>query len=92
MSKQESLNDFWQFCDIAQCTPSSPDISLALKHKNFHKHPHRHRLRAQWVVKRAKEVANIKLHLESVIAASQREEQELRDAHRRTITTINLIK
>lgn len=81
--------DFWQFCEQAQCLPSAVDISLRMKHKNFYKHPHKHRLRAQWVVKRAKEVANIKLDLPTVIAASQREEEELRKAQKHTINLIN---
>lgn len=79
-------HEFWQFCDHARCTPSSPDIALGLIHKNFHKHQQRHELRAQWVVDRAKKVANITLNLEQVIAASKREEEQLRNADRHTIT------
>jgi len=83
---------FWQFCDQARCTPTAPDINLAMIHKNFHKHPQRHELRAQWIVERAQKIANITLDLASVIQASKREEQDTRDAHKRTIMTINLIK
>jgi hypothetical protein len=82
---------FWQFCDMARCTPTAPDINLALIHKKFHKHPRRHELRSQWVVERAQKIANITLNLEEVIDASKREEQDLRDADKHTITTINLI-
>lgn len=76
---------FWQFCDQARCTPSAPSINLAMIHKNFHKHPQRHALRAAWVVERAQRVASITLDLDEVIAASQREEEELRNAQKRTI-------
>lgn len=87
---QQSTYAFWQFCDHARCTPSSPDINLALIHKNFHKHPQRHELRAAWVVDRALKMAAIRLHLESVIAASRREEEELRNAGSHTIATFKL--
>jgi hypothetical protein len=83
---------FWQFCDQARCTPTAPDINLAIIHKNFHKHPRKHELRAQWVVDRAKKISNITLDLASVIEASKREEQDHRDADKHTIMTINLIK
>ena len=79
---------FWQFCDHARCTPTSPDINLAMTHKNFHKHPQKHELRAQWVFDRAMKIAGIRLDVESVIAASKREEEQLRNADKHTITTI----
>jgi hypothetical protein len=81
---------FWQFCEHARCTPSSPDISLSLIHKKFYKHPQRHELRAQWVVDRAMKVAGVRLHLESVIEASKREEQELQKADKHTIGSIKI--
>jgi hypothetical protein len=84
----QSTYAFWQFCDHARCTPTSPDINLAMTHKNFHKHPQRHELRAQWVVDRALKIAGIRLDVESVIAASKREEEQLRNADKHTITTI----
>jgi hypothetical protein len=79
---------FWEFCDHARCTPTSPDISLGLVHKNFYKHPQRHELRAEWVVERAFKMAGVRLHLESVIEASKREEQQLQDADKRTIAVL----
>ena len=79
---------FWQFCDAARCTPTSPDVNLAIIHKKFHKHPQRHELRAAWVVERAQRVAHITLDLDAVIAASKREEEDLRLSHKRKIATI----
>jgi hypothetical protein len=86
----QSTYAFWQFCDHARCLPDAPDMNLGLIHKNFHKHPQRHELRSQWVVDRAKKFANITLHLESVIAASQREEEQHRNAAKRKITSFNI--
>lgn len=59
-----------------------------MTHKNFHKHPQKHELRAQWVVDRAMKIAGIRLDVESVITASKREEEQLRNADKHTITTI----
>ena len=81
---------FWEFCDHARCTPTSPDQNLALLHKNFYKHPQRHELRSQWVVDRAKKLRGIRLHLESVIDASKREEEQLRNADKHIIATIRI--
>lgn len=81
---------FWQFCDVACCTASAPDINLGLIHKNFYKHPQRHQLRAAWVVERAMHMKGIRLDLEQVIAASKREEEDLRNANSRTIASITL--
>ena len=61
-----------------------------MKCKKFYKHPQHHELRAQWVVERAKRLANQDLNLELVIAASKREAEELRNADKHTITTINI--
>ena len=84
----QSQLQFWQFCDIAKCTPSSPDINLGMIHKKFYKHPQRHELRAQWVVERAKRLAQQDLNLELVIAASKREEANLHSADKHKLTTI----
>lgn len=81
---------FWQFCDIAGCASSAPDINLGLIHKNFHKHPQRHDLRAAWVVERAMRIAGITLDIEQVTAASKQEQEDLRNANSRTIASITL--
>jgi hypothetical protein len=86
----QSQLQFWQFCDIAKCTPSAPDINLGMKYKKFYKHPQHHELRAQWVVERAKRVANQDLNLELVIAASKQEAENLRNADTHTIATFKL--
>jgi hypothetical protein len=86
----QSQLQFWQFCDIAKCTPSAPDINLGMVHKKFYKHPQHHELRAQWVVERAKRVANQDLNLELVIAASKQEAETLRNTNSRTIATFKL--
>jgi hypothetical protein len=86
----QSSYAFWEFCDHARCTPTSPDQNLSLLYKNFYKHPQRHELRSQWVVDRAKKLRGIRLHLESVIDASKREEEQHRNAEKRHIATIRL--
>lgn len=85
----QSELEFWQFCEIAQCLPNAPDMNLSKTHKNFHKHPHRHELRALWVVDRAKTLAMADLNLDLVIAASKREEETHRNASKTVITTFN---
>jgi hypothetical protein len=86
----QSTYAFWEFCDHARCTPSAPDQNLELLYKNFYKHPQRHELRSQWVVDRAKKFRGVRLHLESVIAASKREEELLRNGDKRTIATFKI--
>ena len=84
----QSQLQFWQFCDIAKCTPSAPDINLGMKYKKFYKHPQHHELRAQWVVERAKRLAQQDLNIDLVIAASKREEETLHSADKYKLTTI----
>lgn len=81
---------FWQYCDIARCLPSSPDDHLRREHRQFHKHPQRHELRAAWVVERAKQTANTQLDLEAVTEASRREERDYENADKHTITTLTI--
>lgn len=81
-----STTHFWQFCDMAQCLPSSPDISLRMIHKNYDKHPRKHELRAAWVVERALKIANVILDLDAVIAASKQEEIDYKNASKRVVS------